>query len=175
MAIRGPKPKPTAQKKARGVTRKDRLNENEPTPEAATPQCPKELGPLAKQEWARLIGELTELGMMTNLDRAGLAAYCIAYERMVTTEAAIQAYYKAHGTLLIETEKGGLIQHPGIGIVNRASEIMDRFSGSLGLNPSSRTRIQVPKKQKDSRWSAFGGPKPPAGPPKATPGIRRVK
>lgn len=32
-----------------------------PQPEIAIPECPDELGPVAKREWDRLVGELTAL------------------------------------------------------------------------------------------------------------------
>jgi P27 family predicted phage terminase small subunit len=43
------------------------------------PDCPPELGPAAQREWARLVGELSSLNMVTKLDRAALATYCGAY------------------------------------------------------------------------------------------------
>jgi phage terminase small subunit len=52
------------------------LNEDEPRPEAAIPGCPEELGPVARTEWNRLVGELSALRLLTHLDRAALAAYC---------------------------------------------------------------------------------------------------
>jgi len=175
MAVRGRKPKPTAAKKASGITRKDRLNEDEPQPDPRVPTCPKGLGELARAEWKRVAAEMAELGMLTNLDRAALAGYCRAYETMVRAEESVQAYYKEHGTQIMQTEKGGLMQHPGIGIANRASEIMDRFAGSLGLNPSARTRIRAPQKPKESGWNDYGGPAPKAGPARVNSGIRRGK
>ena len=55
------------------------LNEDEPKPEAAISDCPPELSPSARKEWDRLSAELGALRMLTNLDRAALAAYCTAY------------------------------------------------------------------------------------------------
>lgn len=55
------------------------LNANEPRPEPAIPEAPVELSPAARAEWDRLAAELAALGMLTNLDRAALAAYCGAY------------------------------------------------------------------------------------------------
>ena len=34
------------------------LNGDEPRPEANIPECPPELGPVARAEWDRLVGEL---------------------------------------------------------------------------------------------------------------------
>jgi phage terminase small subunit len=54
------------------------LNEDEPKPEAAIPECPPELSSFARKEWDRLATELGSLRILTNLDRAALAAYCTA-------------------------------------------------------------------------------------------------
>src|SRR5205085_7542968 len=68
------------------------LNGNEPRPEAAVPECPAELGPVAHTEWDRLVGELCALRLLTNLDRAALAAYCGAYALWAEATAQIQKY-----------------------------------------------------------------------------------
>ena len=52
------------------------LNHYEPRPDANVPQCPDELGPVTKAEWDRLVGKMATLRIVTNLDRAALAAYC---------------------------------------------------------------------------------------------------
>lgn len=77
--MRGRKPKPTRLKMLTGEPGKRPLNGDELRPEANIPECPPELGPLAKQEWDRLVGELAALRLLTNLDRAALAAYCGAF------------------------------------------------------------------------------------------------
>jgi hypothetical protein len=68
------------------------LNMDEPQPEPAIPDCPPELGDVAKREWDRLVGELATLRIITNLDRAALAAYCNAYALWADSIGAIQKY-----------------------------------------------------------------------------------
>ena len=77
--MRGRRPKPTRLKVLTGNPGKRPLNPDEPKPERAIPECPAELGPVARREWDRLGKELASLGLLTNLDRAALAAYCGAY------------------------------------------------------------------------------------------------
>ena len=72
--MRGRRPKPTRLKVLTGNPGKRPLNTEEPMPEIAIPECPIELGPVAKREWDRLVGELASLRLLTNLDRAALAA-----------------------------------------------------------------------------------------------------
>jgi P27 family predicted phage terminase small subunit len=68
------------------------LNEDEPRPDANIPDCPPELGPVARAEWDRLVGELAALRLLTNLDRAALAAYCGAYALWADATVQIEKY-----------------------------------------------------------------------------------
>ena len=71
--MRGRRPKPTRLKVLTGNPGKRALNESEPTPEPNVPDCPPELGEVARREWNRLAAELGALRIITNLDRAALA------------------------------------------------------------------------------------------------------
>jgi phage terminase small subunit len=87
--MRGRKPKPTHLKAITGNPGKRPLNQNEPRPEIAVPPCPPELSPAAQREWHRLVGDLAALNLMTNFDRAVLAAYCGAYALWAEATEAI--------------------------------------------------------------------------------------
>jgi phage terminase small subunit len=65
------------------------LNKNEPRPDVLIPECPPELGPVARREWDRVVGDLAALRLLTNLDRAALAAYCGAYALWAEATEAI--------------------------------------------------------------------------------------
>ena len=104
------------------------LNENEPRPEVAVPDCPPELGPVARREWDRLVGDLAALRILTNLDRAALAAYCGAYALWAEATEAIQKY-----GAMIKSPTGYPVQSPYLAIANRQAEIMMR-------RPSSASR-----------------------------------
>ena len=71
----GRKPKPTALKLVTGNPGKRPLNDHEPQPEAAIPEVPAHLSGEAKAEWDRIVIRLHPLGLLTDLDRAALAAY----------------------------------------------------------------------------------------------------
>ena len=81
--MRGRKPLATAVKLALGNPGKRPLNRREPKPVTAVPTCPAHLMPTAKTEWKRLARYLHDLGVISELDRAALAAYCQAYGRWV--------------------------------------------------------------------------------------------
>jgi phage terminase small subunit len=41
--------------------------------------CPPELGPVARQEWDRIVPHLAAADRVSPLDRGVLAVYCVAY------------------------------------------------------------------------------------------------
>ncbi|WP_439523039.1 phage terminase small subunit P27 family [Marivita sp.] len=144
MARRGPKTKPTQLKLLSGTARKHRLNAHEPRPEIARPDVPHHLTPAAQLEWDRVIEETLNLGILTNLDRGALAAYCQAYGRWVSAETALARMAEkdaiTHG-LIIRTKAGNAIQNPLVGAANKAMADMVRYAAEFGLTPSSRTRV----------------------------------
>lgn len=141
--MRGRKPKPTHLKAIAGNPGKRPLNANEPCPEIATPDCPPELNEMAHKEWDRLVGELSKLNLLTNLDRAALAAYCAAYALWAEAIQALQTY----GTM-VKSPTGFPMQSPYLAVANRQTEIMIRISSEFGFTPASRGRI-ITKRQEE--------------------------
>jgi P27 family predicted phage terminase small subunit len=111
----------------------------EPHPEPSIPEAPRELGPTGKAEWERMVAELAPLRVLTNLDRAALAAYCGAYGLWAEATEAIQKY----GTM-VKSPTGYPIQSPYVSIANRQAEIMMRIASEFGFTPASRSRITAP-------------------------------
>jgi len=139
--MRGRRPKPTRLKVLTGNPGKRPLNVNEPRPEIAIPDCPVELGPVARREWDRLAVELSCLRILTNLDRAALAAYCGAYAMWAEATEAIQKF----GTM-VKSPSGYPQQSPYVAVANRQAEIMMRIASEFGFTPASRSRITTPPK-----------------------------
>jgi len=137
--MRGRRPKPSRLKVLTGNPGKRPLNMNEPVPNPTVPECPPELGPVAQREWNRLVGELAALRLITNLDRAALAAYCAAYALWAEATEAIQKY-----GAMVKSPSGYPMQSPYVAIVNRQTEIMMRIASEFGFTPASRSRISTP-------------------------------
>ena len=137
--MRGRRPKPTRLKMLTGNPGKRPLNQDEPRPEANIPECPPELGPVARAEWDRLVVELAALRLLTNLDRAALAAYCGTYALWADATAQIEKY-----GAMIKSPQGFPIQSPYLAIANRQAEIMMRIASEFGFTPASRSRIATP-------------------------------
>lgn len=150
MGKRGPAPKPTAVKVLHGTFRADRANPNEPKPEISAPDCPAWLGPIAAEEWRRVVPELEKLGLLAKVDRAALAAYCDAWG---VWQRAAEIVEREGLTVDYETKTGGLYvqQRAEVSIAERARKDCVVFAREFGLSPSSRTKVagMKPEKAKD--------------------------
>src|ERR1039458_5005486 len=82
----------------------------------------------SRQEWDRMVGELTILGVLSSFDRGPLAAYCIAYALGIEAIEVVQK----HGAM-IKSPKGFPIQSPYLSTVNRQAEIMLRIASEFGV------------------------------------------
>jgi P27 family predicted phage terminase small subunit len=136
--MRGRKPKPTAAKELAGNPGKRPLNDREPKPAVKLPTCPAHLSAAARREWRRMGRQLLDLGVLTTVDRAVLAAYCVAYARWAEAEAQVSKL-----GLVVKTSAGNLIQNPYLSIANRAMEQTAKLASEFGMTPSSRSRVQT--------------------------------
>ena len=128
-------------------TEKRYINQNEPKPEIAIPDCPEFLSKEAVLEWNRISLELSVLGVLARIDRAALAAYCQVWARWAKAEADLNE--RGEFTL---TEKGNAIQNPYLAIANKALKQMREYLIEFGMTPSSRSRISgAPNKRSDER------------------------
>jgi P27 family predicted phage terminase small subunit len=116
-------------------------------------ECPPELGPIARQEWDRIVGELTQLGVLSSFDRGPLAAYCTAYALWIDAMEMVQK----HGAM-IKSPNGFPIQSPYLSHLNKQAEIMTRIASEFGFTPASRSRIFSYSKSNSLLLDAVNGP-----------------
>ena len=136
--MRGRKPQPTALRRAAGNPGKRGYNHAEPMPPEGMPDCPDHLSERAHLEWERIGRWLYDMGVLTQVDRAALAAYCQAYGRWAEAEEKLRTT-----PALLKTPSGYVQQSPWLGIANRQLEIMGRYMSELGITPASRSRVAV--------------------------------
>jgi len=135
----GPPPKPTALKRLEGNPGKRKLNDNEPQPVAGC-TAPAWLTPGARAEWDRVYPEIERLGLMTVVDRAAFAAYCIAVD--VMERATTEMMPTADNRLPELTEKK--TRATGAESLRReAMKTIKSFATEFGFTPASRSRIEV--------------------------------
>jgi P27 family predicted phage terminase small subunit len=114
--------------------------------EPSLPSPPSHLSAEAKIEWARVASQLYLVGLLSEVDRATLAAYCQAYGRWVKAEQAITKMAERDeltGALMIKTSNGNAIQNPLVGTANKAASDMVRYAVEFGMTPSARSRISA--------------------------------
>lgn len=136
--MRGRKPKPTVEKVLAGNPGGRPLNEHEAQPEVRMPRCPEHLGDEARKEWKRMARQLFDAGLLTSIDRAALAAYCVCYGRWAEAETLV----KEKGTI-VKTTNGNIVQNPYLAIANRAMDDMRKYLIEFGMTPSSRSRVKA--------------------------------
>lgn len=157
----GTKPKPTALKLIEGNKGKRSLPKKEAVIALCEPTPPPFLCDDAKVEWGRVCSALFAAGLMTELDRAALSAYCAAYGRWAQSERAINTMAGKDGinaALLIKTKEGNAIQNPLVGIANKARADVVRYAAEFGMTPSARSRVTATpddKKQEDKAARYF--------------------
>lgn len=163
----GPTKKPTELKKLEGNPGKRPLPVAEPRPQLSLPACPTFVQGEGRQEWNRIAPELYHLGLLSQIDRGALGAYCSAYGLWVETERelarvrrsfrAMQKMQKKNPNLRMpsngmvsQTSNGNWIMEPLLSVRKQALEQMHRFLVEFGMTPASRTRIVVEKyREKD--------------------------
>ena len=150
MRTPGPPPTPTSLKLLRGNPGKRRLNQREPDPEPAIPSCPPHLNKEARREWRRVTKQLFALGLVTQLDRSALAAYCDAYSRWVEASVQIQQF-----GLILKAPSGYVMQSPYLAILNTALEQMRVLSSEFGMSPASRSRVKTANPKQRSLFGDF--------------------
>lgn len=102
--------------------------------------CPDWLGEIAKDEWHKIVEDLKELDIITNLDVSALAVYCDAYENYVKATEQVQKL----GLVVKHTNKAGasnVVTNPYVLIANKYAELMKKYLIEFGLTPSSRAAI----------------------------------
>ena len=89
------------------------------------------------------------LGLISQIDRAALAAYCSAWAEVVTCERKIKALNAedAGGSagLVSVTPSGYEQMSVWVQIRNRAYDRMMKFAAEFGLSPSARSRVTASK------------------------------
>ncbi|WP_256369831.1 phage terminase small subunit P27 family [Microvirga sp. KLBC 81] len=92
------------------------------------------------------------LGLLTEMDRAALAAYCQAYGRWVEAERKLK-----ETPLLIKLPSGYIQQSPWLAVANKQLELMHKYLAEFGLSPTSRTRVEARALQKTSKFAGLMG------------------
>jgi P27 family predicted phage terminase small subunit len=131
--------------KLSGTYRADRHDRKSPQ-FAPGATAPKYLSKVAKAEWRRIAPLLKEAGILQAVDTTILAAYCVNYSGWLEAMALI----KEKGMVILvesQTRTGRTSKpaaNPGVALMHAYEKAMLASAAKLGLNPSDRSRVQVP-------------------------------
>jgi P27 family predicted phage terminase small subunit len=132
----GPRPVPSAIRRAKGV-RPDRLNPAEPTPvHSGCPSPPPSLGPEAAAIWHRQAPDLHRWGVLTPWDVETFAAYC---DLVVQANRARQLLVRG---LLAKGRRDPLVVSPAWRIYRDALVLLRLYAMEFGLTPSARSQLR---------------------------------
>lgn len=148
----GRPPKPTRMKELAGNPGKRSLNKTEPKPSGKRPPCPAHIQGEAKKEWNRVTKQLLAQGLLSEVDRAALAAYCQAWARWVQAEEEMR---KQDFCMVTLTDKGYPVVSPWLGVANQSMKQMLRFLTEFGMTPASRSKVTVIKEAELDDYEEF--------------------
>jgi P27 family predicted phage terminase small subunit len=135
--MKGKKPIPKKLHLLRGNPSKKKFSENEPEPATGIPEKPDFLCAAAIEEWDYISGKLATLGLLSEIDRAALAAYCQIYGRWSQVESILAA-------------DNGLPDKSAMSLMRIAAALMQQlrlYLAEFGMSPSSRCRVAVTKQE----------------------------
>lgn len=139
----GRTPKSAAQKKLEGNPGKRKIK-TEPQLKPALPEPPATLTDEAVKEWNRVAPELFAAKILTNADRAALAAYCQDWADWVEARGKIIGDNK-----VVDSPSGYKMQSPWVAIANKAHTNFMRVASEFGLTPASRVRLATEPPESD--------------------------
>lgn len=146
----GRPPKPTRIKELQGNPGKRPLNHDEAKFAHEMPKCPTHVKREARREWKRVSEELYAAGLLESVDRAALAAYCMAYSRWVSATKELEGK-----DLMLVTENGYCYPNPLISIAKAASDEMRRYMADFGMTPASRSKVTANKPTEEDPFEAW--------------------
>jgi P27 family predicted phage terminase small subunit len=146
--MKGKKPTPTHLRLLQGNPQRRPIPADEPQPlqllEAPPPL--QFIEAYAKEEWQRLAPELVRMGLMTLVDSAPFAAYCVSYAHWRSAEEALALHAAKDPVmrgLIVRSKAGTAMENPLMYISRRSAQEMLRFAAEFGFTPAARARIHT--------------------------------
>jgi len=134
--MRGRKSIPTKIKKKTGTLKRCRTNPFEPVPGPANSEPPEFLDDEAKNKWRELFPELSELGVISSIDRDLFMLYCSAYSNWKRANDALKKTKQIY-----RTPNGAVQQSPFVSIARNWMSMMTKLAAEMGIPATMRSRI----------------------------------
>ncbi len=160
MGKRGPHPEPTKLKVLKGNPGHRPLNEDEPQPLRAIPDCPSRLTEDERQIWDQVARKLFDMGVLTEIDDLALSVFCEYFseyrklsDQVKKTGAFIKVKNGTETKTLVDPQTGEKVQRevdrfvlqrsPIAGARDQAWAIAAKILADFGMNPSARSHLKT--------------------------------
>jgi P27 family predicted phage terminase small subunit len=115
------------------------------------PKPPSYLKGHALRFYRRVGASLISARILTELDMMGFVLMCEDFDFYKRAAALC----KKLRTITLETNNGAIVQHPAVGIRNRAQETLRRTMKSFGLVPGSRANLTFTAEKPEDPFAAL--------------------
>lgn len=126
-------------------------------PNADNIKPPSWLSAAGKREFRKLVLELQQTELITNVDVNQLAAYCRIYERYIELQKGTPSIDE-DGQAVLDDNGDPVIEYNDKSIDNHLKQLK-AYASEFGLTPASRAKIAIPKpeeKEKTPEEIQFG-------------------
>lgn len=140
MGARGPVPAPDNVRQIRGMKPLKDASGRKARRIVLPPKAPAmpKLSAAAAGEWRRITKELARAGVLSEVDRGVLVAYCTAWAHMMDAEELL----RTQGVTVLNREKVP-VKNPAWQVYREANRTMLAAAVQLYITPVSRLRIPV--------------------------------
>ncbi|PWK05311.1 phage terminase small subunit P27 family [Tumebacillus permanentifrigoris] len=121
--------------------------ENSFRPPTDKVKCPTWLDKESKKIWKSLQEDLSNLGLLTNIDVVKLAIFCDSVSKYRDATAKINE----QGLTIQYTNAAGAtnpMKNPHISIANMYAAMIKQYGGLFGLSPAARLKLMAPPEDK---------------------------
>ena len=137
----GPAPLPKKIHQLHGNPSGKTFRKDEPSPPVKIPNPPIKLGATARRHWKYVVPLLEQMGVLSAIDSAALAAYCQTFEQWSDLEDVIKKDNK-----LAEDDETKLSLRDKLSVGRSLIQIRNQMRMMLaefGMTPASRGRVSV--------------------------------
>jgi P27 family predicted phage terminase small subunit len=143
MAKPGVKKTPPQKKRLLGTFRPDRDGGTAEL-SCSAPPVPPWLDDNERVHWNRIAPWLVECGLITKLDQVAFALLCMDLSDLLCAREIVDEIARTEGTKFITTtDKGNVIQHPAVGVMNKAHARVVKLLQEFGMTPCARAGIKI--------------------------------
>ena len=149
---------PVSALKKKPVVRSHHKAKVVPEFEVTIPDAPEYLNAEAKKHWAKLVPDLAEAGVMTNVDIDALAIYCTDFVALIAEQQALD-----NEETIIEGMRGAKIRNPRIIQINHLKKSVQDLQIQFGITPKGRSGVKpikpkggAPNAKPANRFAAIG-------------------